>query len=364
MVHTSTVCEKLSSFVILALLGLLLCPVLTAASVHVSPKSQQDLLRYYDYNSSMPLNASETTIVDESAYKVLKVYFDSVNGARVPALLSLPKKAEKVPCVVFLHGYGGSKEDILDAAEPIAKEGYAIVAIDAEYHGERSQTGKELYSPNVTETVNGVVQTVIDLRRAVDYVETKTEIDKEKIGYVGGSMGGILGAIFIGVEPRIEASVLIVAGGNMSLMVKESQHRTMPAIREYVQRENLTDAQIQSLLDPIDPINFIDNFSPRPVVFHLGKFDTTVPAEAGRQLYEKAGQPKTVYWYDSDHNVPLDLVMVRALDFMDRNLLGKSLANRELLYWMLKYAPIIGIVAVASIVVLAAYLIRRRTRLF
>ena len=324
--------------------------------------SQQDLLRYYGYEQSLPLNVSEEVLVDESGYKVLKVYFDSVNGERVPGLLSLPEKEGKIPCVVFLHGYGGNKDDILAGAGLIANEGYAVISIDAEYHGERREGGKELYSPNVTDSVGGITQTVIDLRRAVDYLETRPEIDLEKIGYAGGSMGGILGAIFIGVEPRIKAAALIVAGGNMSLMVQESQHFTMPAIREFLQRENMSYEELQELLDPIDPINFISNFSPRPVVFHLGKYDTVVPAEAGRQLYEMAGEPKQIYWYDASHDVPFDLVLARILDFMDRNLLGKSLVYHELLYWTARYAPLA--VVIVGAIILFVYLgirsLRRR----
>jgi len=69
------------------------------------------------------LNVEEKIIVDKDTYRVYKVYFDSANEERVPALFSVPKKKEKVPCIVFLHGYGGSKEDILSIAELAASEG-------------------------------------------------------------------------------------------------------------------------------------------------------------------------------------------------------------------------------------------------
>jgi len=343
-----------------AALFILSLPVECMKGGQSAAANRQDLLTYYEYDKTLPLNVAEEPVRDEPHYRVLRVCFDSVNDERVPGLLSLPKVQGEVPCVVFLHGYGGRKEDILEAAEMIAKEGYAIMAIDAEYHGERREEGKELYSPNITDSVRGITQTVVDLRRAIDYVETRPEIDKGKIGYAGGSMGGILGAIFIGVEPRVKAAALIVAGGNMSLMIRESQHHTMPAIGEFLRREGLSYEGLQSLLDPIDPINFISRFSPRPVVFHLGKYDTIVPSEAGRQLYEKAGQPKEIYWYDAGHDVPLDLVLARVLDFMDRNLLGKTFSYRELKYWATKYGPFIGIIA--ATVALAAYLGRKALR--
>jgi cephalosporin-C deacetylase-like acetyl esterase len=334
------------------------CGRLCGALVVAQLMSPQDFLEYYDYDESLPLRTSEEIIVDEPSYMVLKVYFDSANGERVPGLLALPRKEGKVPCIVFLHGYGGNKDDILAAASLTAGEGYAIVSIDAEYHGERREEGKELYSSNVADSVRGIAQTVIDLRRAVDYLETRPEIDPERIGYVAGSMGGILGAIFIGVEPRIKAAALIVAGGNMSLMVKESQHSTMPAIREFMQRENVSYEELQDLLDPIDPINFISNFSPRPLVFHLGRYDTIVPAEAGRQLYGKAGESKQLYWYDAGHDVPLDLVLARTMDFMDRNLLGKTLVYHELLYWTIRYGPLVAVIIGAT--VLSVCLVRRK----
>ncbi|MCX8170792.1 MAG: alpha/beta fold hydrolase [Candidatus Bathyarchaeota archaeon] len=322
--------------------------------------SLEDLRKYYDYDRAMPLNVSEEVFEEKEDYKIVKVYFDSVNGERVPSLLLLPKGEKKAPCIVFLHGYGGSKEDILEVASLVAREGYALIAIDAVYHGERKVPGKELYSPDISESMSGIIQTVIDLRRAVDYLETRLDIDAERIGYVGGSMGGIIGAIFIGVEPRIKAAALIVAGGNMSLMIRESQHYTMPAIREHLQREGISYEELQRILDPIDPINFIKYFSPRPLVFHLGKFDRIVPAEAGRQLYEAAGEPKQVYWYDAEHSLPMDLVAARILDFMDRNLLGKPFAYRENLYWIRKYAPPLGVLI--SVLLILFYLFRRKLR--
>jgi len=320
----------------------------------------KDFSSSYMYDKSLPLNAEEEVITDEDSYIVYKVYIDSVNRERVPALLSVPKGKQKGPCIVFLHGYGGSKEDILSIAGRAASEEYALIAIDAEFHGERQEEGKALYSPNLDESRNGIIQTIIDLRRAVDYVETRPEIDKGKIAYVGGSMGGILGAIFIGVEPRIKAAVLLVAGGNMSLMIRESQHPSVIAIRNYLETSGISYDELQQFLDPIDPINFIGRFAPRPVVFHLGKHDRIVPAEAGEQLYRGAGEPKSAYWYDSGHDLPLELVLVRILDFLDQELKGKTLVFNEVKYWMLKYV-VPASVAVAGIASLA-YLARRTRR--
>jgi len=323
----------------------------------------EDHLALYSYDRELPLNVDETILADTRTYRLYKVYFDSVNMERIPALFMIPKSEGRCPCIVFLHGYGGSKEDSLSLIDVAAAEGYAFIAIDAEYHGERREEGRSLYSIDIEDTVRGFIQTVIDLRRAVDYLETRPEIDAKRIGYVGGSMGGIIGAIFIGVEPRIKAAALIVAGGNMSLMVRESEHPAIPPIRRYLEEQGITYDELQRMLDPIDPLNFIGRFSPRPVVFHLGSYDRIVPAEAGRQLYMRAGEPKEVYWYDAGHNLPMELVAVRILDFMDENLKDRTLMfyeKREFRYMLYIYSPYIALTILASIVTVAVWYYGRR----
>jgi dipeptidyl aminopeptidase/acylaminoacyl peptidase len=57
-----------------------------------------------------------------------------------------------------------------------------------------------------------VVQVVKDFRRSVDYLETRADIDHEKLAYYGMSWGGVMGAIIPAVEPRLAASVLIAGG--------------------------------------------------------------------------------------------------------------------------------------------------------
>ncbi len=317
-----------------------------------------DYLKFYEYDRNLPLNAEVSKLRETERFVVYKVYYDSVNAQRVPALFIVPKVGKPpYPCIIFLHGYGGRKEDALTLAEFVCKEGYAILAIDAVYHGERRVEGATLYSTDLERTKRGFIQTVIDLRRAVDFLETRNEIDPNKIGYAGGSMGGIIGAIFIGVEPRVKAAVLVVPGGNISLMVRKSQHPAIPPIREYLRKAGISYEELQKIMDPIDPLNFIWRFAPRPVQFHIGKYDEIVPTEAGKQLYERAGEPKEVYWYDAGHNVPLDLVLARALDFFDRHLKGKRIIiPREYILRLSKLLPLVAPILAALAIILVAYL--------
>ncbi|RLE99337.1 MAG: hypothetical protein DRJ57_02460 [Thermoprotei archaeon] len=325
-----------------------LAGLLTGAILSVAGKPGDELVKYYEYDSSEPLNPEIAKVREEDSFTIYKVYYDSVNNVRVPALLIVPKIGKPpYPCIVFLHGYGGSKEDAILLARVAAPRGYAIFSIDAAYHGERSVPGKELYSKDLEDSRRGIIQTVIDLRRGVDLLETLDFIDGDRIGYAGGSMGGIIGAIFVGVEPRIKAAVIVVGGGNMTLMLQKSMHPAIPPIREYIAKIKMSWSEVEELLRPVEPLNFIRRFSPRPIQFHCGRYDRIVPAEAQRQLVEKAGEPKEVYWYDTGHNVPLEEVVPRSLEFFDKYLKGAGKTGERGLHILLILASIAAACIVA-----------------
>lgn len=319
-----------------------------------APARTEDPVKLYEYDRSLSLEAEEELVEKRNGYKLYKVRFNSVNEERVPALLAVPLRGSPpYPCIVMLHGYGGSKEDMLDFASLAAENGYAMMAIDAQFHGERKRPGKALYSINMTRTRDGIIQTVIDARRAVDYLESRQDIDPTRIALVGGSMGAIIGALFAGVESRVKAAVLIVGGGNMSLMVMESEHPAIPPIREHLRESGITYEEIQKALDPVDPLNFVDKIAPRPLLMHNGKHDTIVPAEAGRQLYEKARQPKKIYWYDAGHDVPLQLVALRTLRWLDENLTGRPTPLRYLILEQILRIPLRWLATLLAIAAIA-----------
>lgn len=292
-------------------LSVLFLAVSLFAQEKLSPKrvnenTRQIYLEFYKYDMNLPLNAESSSVEDNALYSLYKVSFDSVHNQRVAGLLVIPKLAKKpVPCVLFLHGYGGKKEDLKDLIPILVLNGYAGFAIDAEYHGERKRDGRDMYSPYVYTTRDAMMQTILDYRRGIDYLSTHPEIDKERIGFVGGSMGGILGGVILGVENRIKAGVLVVGGGDYSYMLKNSQHGRIKEIRSLgMDLESSAQA-----LAPVDPINFIDLASPRPVLFLCGKKDEIVPAQAGQFLYDVAKEPKKIIWYDAGHSLPMEEVV-------------------------------------------------------
>lgn len=273
-------------------------------------------LEFYDYDTHFPFQVEVSEGDDKGTGILHEVCFESAHDQDVPALYARPKGSGPFPGLVFLHGRGGSKKDILDVAPVLCGAGYAGIAIDCQYHGDRNPRKKNIYSEFPHSNRDAMIQTVVDGRRAVDFLQGRPEIDPERIGLVGGSMGGIIGTVLAAVEPRIKASVLLVAGGNWEMLAEKSMHGDAKALR----RKKADAKEFAKVMASVDPINLVDLISPRPVLFQLGSKDEVVPAETGRILVEAAREPKEVDWYDTGHGLPLDRVVPRVIAWLDDKL--------------------------------------------
>ena len=95
----------------------------------------------------------------------------------------IPQSAQpgELPAVIFLHGFGGSKNDVIQFAENLAKEKYYTFAFSM--RGQGKSTGKS----------NLISRTEMnDLIQVIDYVKNEQPVNKDKIALIGSSQGGIL----------------------------------------------------------------------------------------------------------------------------------------------------------------------------
>lgn len=305
---------------ILIILALLLVSLVPALAQETAPAVvvEQPVIpldQWLAYDQTLPLNAELTPLSETSSYTAYNLQYDSAHDQRVPAVYVLPKGGTPpYPAVVFLHGYGGNKQDVLDFATFAAPLGYALISIDAEYHGDRKREGLDLYGALPYTARDGMIQTVIDLCRAVDYLETvPEEIDARRIGYGGGSMGGILGCVLAGVDQRIRTAVLWVAGADWALMAKTSQINAGKELRK-------TDLDLDlmgKILAPVDPMYWVDKISPRPVLFLNGDHDVIVPVETNKLLHSLAKEPFKVVWYNSGHGLPYEQAIPETLKWLE-----------------------------------------------
>lgn len=267
---------------------------------------------FYQYDKKLPLNAKEEKVKETEDYIQYHIIYESIHDKEVTALLTLPKKVKPpYPTILWQHGAGDSKEVdyILLGTEKMIEFGFAVLSIDSEYHGERKvdKEGKNLISEIadnpalITEIPNYIctfrdmfIQTVVDLRRAIDYLEERGDIDQEKIGYVGASMGAIMGVVLAGIDNRVKGVISIVGGGGFL--------ETYPLVKAF--------PQALALLPLADPIYYVDRISPRPLLMINGLKDSIVPEKTAEALFNAAKEPKEIFWFESGHqDIPQDEAM-------------------------------------------------------
>jgi dienelactone hydrolase len=287
-------------------------------------------LPLYQYDRKKPLAVRAVTTSSTDSVRVTRFSYSGANGDRVPALLALPAKtagAHAAPCLILLHGLGGSKDSLLPLAIYAAKRGYAALAIDEYGQGARAASGGQAGSEGLQGMLaSGLRQTVIDVRRGLDYLATRREIDRKRIGLIGLSMGGIVGGIAAGVDTRIKAAALISGGGDLALIIKALADRDATIGGQSMSAYKTVDwTFLRGFLAAEDPLTFAAHIAPRALLMIHGRRDTIVAPAAAEALYTAAhAAPRadaTIHWYpDAGHIPPFDKVLPDVMEWLAKKL--------------------------------------------
>jgi dienelactone hydrolase len=236
---------------------------------------------------------------------------------RVPILLVKPAKAsKKLPAVIALHGTGGTKESQQKLLEQLAAKGIIGVAIDARYHGERAggAKGAKAYNEAITRAWKEkdvsrqehpfYFDTCWDLWRTVDYLLTRDDIDGQRLGMIGFSMGGIQTWLAAAVDERIKVSVpaIGVQSFRWSLEHDKWQGRanTIKAAHEAAAKDlgetevnqkvcrALWNKVIPGMLDQFDCPSMVRLFAGRPLLIVNGEQDPNCPIDGAKLSFASA----------------------------------------------------------------------------
>ena len=269
------------------------------ASAQAKPVSE--LRRMFDYDRSLPLDVKEIRVEAREGASVHDISYRSPKGGGVTAYLVVPSdKRRKFAGIIFMHSRPGSRDNFLDEALSLAKVGAVSLLIDAPFS--RAGESKREFDPTVTKPEADrdiYIQTVIDLRRGVDLLVSRSDVDPKRIGFVGHSYGAHTGAVLAGVERRIKAYVIMAGAPSLTEFLRTS---TLPAIVKT--RDSLTKEQQDNYfntLADIDPINYIGHVAPAALFLQFGKTDGYPTEEKAESYSEKASNPKLVKFYDAGH---------------------------------------------------------------
>lgn len=305
------------SKVLLILILIILFPLLSFPQT----ETQENLIpvdAFFGYDKGILLNAQEKIKKETENYIQYYVIYESINDKKVTANLTIPKKGTPpYPVIIYQHGMSESKdnEQVWFGSEILVNNGFAVFSIDADYHGERNISGdkdfvvKMIAGGHFYRMRNMFIQTAVDIRRGIDYLSKNKNIDQEKIGYVGISMGGMIGVMVSAIDERIKAPVFIVTAGNFT--------EIFPFIRM------VPDAD--EILKIIDPIHYIQRISPRPILMINGLKDTMM-LKGAKELFNIANEPKKIIWVDASHiGVPLKEETIKhCIEFLEKTIKNKK----------------------------------------
>jgi cephalosporin-C deacetylase-like acetyl esterase len=248
---------------------------------------------FFRYDRELPLETHVAAVAEDNGLRIERFSFGSTHGQRVPALLYRPEAAEvRLPVIVVGHGLGSSKDDPM--MRPLfqhwAGQGLACLCIDAPFHGERS---RRIVDPTalLTRPFGGrelVVQSVVDTMRAVDWIESRPDLDAGRVGYAGFSMGVVLGVQFVAQDLRVRAATFALGGAGL--------FHFMAGMAAAEQR-----ADFEAVADALDPMHFAPLIAPRPVLMVNALKDKVIPAPLGHALFNGLREPKRIIWFDGGH---------------------------------------------------------------
>jgi uncharacterized protein len=239
----------------------------------------------FAYDASAQLALVERGSLRRAGLLERELAFAVPGGPKVAATLVLPARAGVKPGIVYLHGAGGSRRDMLPLARRLARRGAVALALEQPEPGtaDAGLTGIAALEAQADLTARAVVS----LRRALDVLASLPAVDDTRLGAVGWSGGGRITALAAGVEQRLDAVVLMSVGA-------------LPVSRYVDAAPTEFRAAVRRVLSTIDPLRWLRR-AQGELLLQNGRRDEIVPRSALAILARAAPRGKDLRWYDTGH---------------------------------------------------------------
>jgi len=281
---------------------------------HLQQSMQQVMGPLPGSSRRVPLDVKTTKVEDAGKYTRHWISLAAEQNRRIPALLLIPKNLQhRAPAMLCLHptsalgksqiaGLGGKPSRFY--AHELAEAGFVCIAPDYPSFGEYK------IDFSTSTHASGTMQAIWDNHRAVDLLESLPEVDPDRIGCIGHSLGGH-NALFTAVfDPRLKAIAVSCSftafahykGGNLAGWTSD---RYMPAIaRQYGNDPAKVPFDFHEIVGAIAPRGLFINAPLGDSNFdHKGVLQVVKEASRIYQLTGKPQQLRTVY-PDVGHDYP------------------------------------------------------------
>jgi len=265
-----------------------------------------ELVKLFHYDVRAPLALKVLSTSDDSGVTVQSIEFAIAHGsAPCSATPAVPKRLGQLPAVVWL---GSGDKDWTPYAIEFSKQGAISLALDNCGNAPVSDA-KGFY--------DNEIRAVIAIRRGVDVLYARKDVDRKRIAFVGHSGGAMLGADTVAVDGRFKAAVFEGGLQGLSYHVCNSPHPYAVGIRK-----QLGDAlpEFIATLAPLDAILYVGHEAPAALLFQSARQDKGVPSSDAQAFFDAASAPKQIIWYDTGHAMKLPEVDRDRTEFLKKQL--------------------------------------------
>jgi len=207
------------------------------------------------------------------------------------------------PAAILLHWLGGSFDTLEIVGQRMSEQGIATVMLYMPGYGPRKAKdagpNEKLTKKDMEAMIAGMHQSVLDVRRAGDWLASRPDVEPDRIGLVGISLGAVIGSLTAGIDDRFGRSVFLIGGGDLPSIVMNGSRETAAA-KERLEKEGLTVEQLRELWRDVEPLTFASRIRPSEVLLINAEADEVIPKPCTLRLRDAMGSPE-IRWFKGGH---------------------------------------------------------------
>ena len=283
-------CRRRGRFAILVPLAVLLASGGGVYCAETAPAAGGETVAVSKTFNNSPFEYRIRLVEERPEFRVYRLTYPSPmvtpvkQNNSVPAEYYLPKgvplAGRRYPAVICMHILDGNEVLTDLVCSVLASRSIPAVSFKLPYYGERGLPGgPKAIADDPERFAAAVVQAGEDVRRTIDVLASRPEINPQRIGITGISLGGIIAATAIGGEPRLHRAGLILAGGDLLDIIHHARE-TRPIVEMLAKLPPAGRAAIEAKLRAVDPLRFAPAVRER--------------ARAGRVLMINAAQDEVI----------------------------------------------------------------------
>ena len=243
--------------------------------------SFQEAAGLFQYDGTAPLDIREDEHVMIEGAKITSLSYLGGRGA-VPAFLVTPQTAGRHPAIVFAHDLSSKADQFLAEAILLAKAHPGAVSLLIDAPPARPAGWRRNFNPQIENNDRDLqIQAIVDVRRGVDLLAGRQDVDGARIAFVGHGHGANWGAILMSIEPRLRAFVLIA--GMISTADEMRKDSPEWADMRYTLGKEAFERYLSSIAQ-IDPIQYVNHSLGAPLLLQFGRFDPYVSTESAERF--------------------------------------------------------------------------------